>query len=126
LAVAYDKQGDRAAAVVQWKQAFVVLSAELNSAHLPESFWADFGRTCDQLAAHHRFGDLKSDADAIIRTYLRHNGNYRSNALLHSAYAPDGDPATATAWLLDLSSVAHDPAVVLADVVDAAWIPLAH
>src|ERR1035437_73751 len=125
LAVAYYKQGDHAAALAQWKQAFAVLSAQLNSAHLPESFWADFGRTCDQLAARHLFRDLKPDADAIIRTYLRHNGNYRSNALLHSAYAAVGDPGAATAWLLDLSSVAHDPPIILADVADDSWIPLA-
>ena len=126
FAVAYYKQGDRATALAQWKQAFAVLSAQLNSAHLPESFWADFGRTCDQLAARHLFNDLKPDADAIIRTYIRHNGNYRSNALLHSVYAGVGDPPAATAWLLDLSSSAHDPATVLADLVNASWIPLAH
>jgi tetratricopeptide (TPR) repeat protein len=125
LAAAYYKQGDHAAALLQWKQAFAVLSKQLNTAHLPESFWADFGRTCDQLAARHLFRELKPDADAIIRTYLRYNGNYRSNALLHSAYAATGDPAAATAWLLDLSSAAHDPTLILADVADASWIPLA-
>ena len=36
------------------------------------------------------------------------------------------DPAAATTWLLDLSSVAHDPASVLVDIADASWIPLAH
>jgi len=125
LAVALYKQGDRAAALAQWKQALAVLSDQLNSAHLGESFWADFGRTCDQLAARHLFAELKPGADAIIRTYLRHNGNYRSNALLQSAYAAAGDPAAATVWLLDLSSVAHDPPAILADVADASWIPLA-
>ena len=125
LALAYFKQGDRAVALAQWKQAFAGLSTQLNSAHVAESFWADFGRTCDQLAAHHLFGELKPDADAIIRAYLRRNGNYRSNALLHSAYAATGDPAAATAWLLDLSSAAHDPTLILADVADASWIPLA-
>jgi len=124
LAIAYYKQGDRSAALAQWKQAFAILSAQLNSSHIPESFWADFGRTCDQLAAHHLFGELKPDADSIIRTYLRNNGNYRSNALLHSAFAAIGDPTAATAWLLDLSSAAHDPTLILADIADASWIPL--
>ena len=125
LALAYYKQGDRAAALANWKQAFATLSAQFNSAHLPETFWADFGRTCDQLAARHLFADLKADADSIIRSYLRHNGNYRSNALLHSAYAATGDPAAATAWIIDLSSAAHDPTLILADIADASWIPLA-
>ncbi len=126
LALAYHKQGDRAAALAQWKQAFTVLATQVNGARLSESFWADFGRTCDQLAAHHLFGELKPEADAILRAYLSHNGNYRSNALLHSVYAATGDPAAATVWLLDLASAAHDPTAVLADVADASWIPLAH
>ncbi len=125
LAVAYYKRGDRTAAVAQWKQAFAVLSNQLNSSHVPESFWTDFGRTCDRLRSRKLFADLKPDADSIIRTYLRHNGNYRSNALLQPAYAAIADPASATTWLLDVSSAAQDPAQILADVVDAPWIPLA-
>jgi tetratricopeptide (TPR) repeat protein len=125
LALAYYKQGDHASALAQWKQAFAALSAQLKSARLAESFWADFGRTCDQLHVHHLFAELRPDADAIVRTYLRQNGNYRSNAVLHSVYAAVGDPAVATAWLLDVSSAAHDPTAILADVADASWIPLA-
>jgi tetratricopeptide (TPR) repeat protein len=125
LAVAYYKRGDRTAAVAQWKQALAVLSNQLNSAHTPESFWTDFGRTCDQLGMRKLFGELQPDADAIVRTYLRHNGNYRSNALLQPAYAAIADPASATTWLLDVSSAAQDPTQILADVVDAPWIPLA-
>jgi predicted Zn-dependent protease len=125
LAVTYYKQGDRPAALANWKQAFATLSVQLDSAHVPETFWAEFGRTCDQLAARHLFANLKPDADSIIRTYLRHTGNYRSNALLRSAYAATGDLAPATAWIIDLSSAAHDPTLILADIADASWIPLA-
>ncbi|MGC2329804.1 MAG: hypothetical protein WA604_24050 [Candidatus Sulfotelmatobacter sp.] len=124
LAVAYYKQGDHVAALADWKQAFSSLATQINSAHVPETFWADFGRTCDQLAARRLFADLKPDADSLIRTYLRRNGNYRSNAILHSAFAASGDPA-ATTWIIDLSSAAHDPTSVLADIADASWIPLA-
>src|SRR5208282_3548364 len=92
LAVADYKRGDRTTAVAQWKQAFAVLSKQLNSAHVPESFWGDFGRTCDQLRTRKLFAELKPDADSIVRTYLRRNGNYRSNALLQPAYAAIADP----------------------------------
>src|SRR5438270_3814130 len=64
LAVVYFKQGDRAAALIQWKQAFAALSKQLNSIRVPDSFWRDFGRTCDQLRTHHLFSELKADADA--------------------------------------------------------------
>jgi predicted Zn-dependent protease len=123
LAVAYFKQGDRAAALAQWKQALAVLSKQLNSSRVPESFWRDFGRTCDQLRTRHAFPELKPDADAIVRTYLRHNGTWLSNAVLHPAYLAQGDADAATVWLLDVSSAAADPAHVLGDVVDASWIP---
>jgi cellulose synthase operon protein C len=125
LAVAYYKQGDRTAALAQWRLAFATLSKQLDSKRIPESFWRDFGRTCDQLRTRHLFAELKPDADAIVRTYLRRNGTWLSNTMLQPAYAAIGDPVLATAWLLDVSSSAQDPARVLADVADAAWIPLA-
>ena len=125
LAVTYYKQGDRAAALAQWKQAFATLLKQLNSTHVPESFWRDFGRTCDQLCTRHLFAELKPDADAIVRTYLRHNGTWLSNAVLLPVYESLGDPVAATTWLLDVSSSAPEPAQVLADVADASWIPLA-
>jgi predicted Zn-dependent protease len=126
LAIVYYKRGDHAAAIAQWRQAFAVLSKQLNSSHVPETFWKDFGRTCDQLRARHRYSELKPDADAIVRTYLLRNGSYRSNAVLQAAYAAVGDPTSATAWLLEVVSAAPDPTQILADVVDAPWIPLLH
>ena len=125
LAVAYYKQGARAEAITQWKQVFSALGQQVNSARVPESFWADFSRTCEHLRTRKLFNDLKPDVDALLRVYLRHNGNYRSNALLHSAYVATADPVAATNWLLDLTSAVDDPTTVLADVVEASWIPLA-
>jgi len=124
LAMAYYKLGARAQAIAQWRQALTVLSQQVNRVKVPESFWADFGRTCDHLRTRRLFANLKPDADALLRTYLRRNGTYRSNALLHSAYIAVGNPAEATSWLLDLTSATHDPTAVLADVVEISWIPL--
>ena len=124
LALEFYKQGDRAAAQAEWKQAFSVLSKQVNSNNVPETFWRDFGRTCDQLRTHHLFAGLRSDADAVVRAYLQHNGTWQSNAVLLPAYAAQ-EPSTATEWLLEISGSAQDPAAVLADVADAVWIPLA-
>jgi predicted Zn-dependent protease len=125
LAVAYDKQGARAEAIAQWKQVFSTLGQQANSARVPESFWANFSRSCEHLRSRKLFNALKPDVDSLLRVYLHHNGNYRSNALLQSAYVAMADPAASTNWLLDLTSVADDPTTVLADVVEASWIPLA-
>ncbi len=125
LALAYYKQGDNPAALTQWKLAFAELLKEINRTQVPQTFWQDFGRTCDQLRARHLFSELKPDAETIIRTYLRHNGSWRSNAVLQSAYLAVGDPASATQWLVGLSASAADPAQVLTDIADASWVPLA-
>jgi tetratricopeptide (TPR) repeat protein len=124
LAMAYSQRGARTEALAQWKQVFSLLKQQIDSAHVPESFWSDFGRACDHLRAKKAFNDLKPDVDSLLRAYLRRNGNYRSNALLHSAYVDVADPSAATTWLLDLASVAPDPSAVLGDVVEASWIPL--
>ena len=124
LALAYYKDGKRAEALAEWKLVFSSLLKQINTGRAPESFWSDFGRACDHLHSRRLFASTKTDVDALVRAYLHRNGNYRSNALLHSVYAATGDPAAATAWLLDVSSSAPDPIVILSDVVDAQWIPL--
>jgi tetratricopeptide (TPR) repeat protein len=125
LALAYYKQDGRAEAIMQWKRALGALQQQVSKGQASESFWTDFAHLCDHLRTRRVFSDLKSEVDALLRAYLRRNGNYRSNTLLHSAYVAIGDPVAATVWLLDLSSVAPDPTAVLADVVEAPWISVA-
>jgi predicted Zn-dependent protease len=124
LALAYYQDGKRTEAIAEWKLVFSTLSKQVDSARVPESFWSDFGRACDHLHSRHLLAALQPDVDLVVRAYLRRNGNYRSNALLRSGYTAASDPAGATAWLLDVSSSAPDSMSVLADVVDAQWIPL--
>jgi cellulose synthase operon protein C len=124
LAVAYYKQGSRSEALAHWKLALSTLKRQIDSARAPESFWTDFARICDHLQTRHLFTPLKADADALLRAYLRRNGNYRSNAPLRSAFLAVGDAAAATSWILDLASAAPEPTLVLADIADAPWIPL--
>jgi predicted Zn-dependent protease len=125
LALAYYKQGSRPEALTHWKLALSTLTRQIDSARVPESFWTDFAHISEHLQTRRLFAPLKTDADSLLRAYLRRNGTYRSNAPLHSAYLATGDPAAATPWLLDLASVAQDPTQVLADLADAPWIPLA-
>jgi predicted Zn-dependent protease len=125
LALVYYKQGSRSEALAQWKLALSSLTHEIDSTRVPESFWTDYAHICNHLQTRRLFAQLKPEADALLRAYLRRNGNYRSNAPLRSAYLGAGDPATAASWLLDLVSVAPDPTQVLADLADAPWIPLA-
>jgi cellulose synthase operon protein C len=125
LALAYYKQGARAEATAQWKQALVSWQQQLSKGQAPESFWTDLARICGHLRSRRVFPDVKSHVDGLLRAYLHRNGNYRSNAVLHSAYVASGDPEAAVVWILDVSSAAADPATVLSDIAEAPWIPLA-
>jgi predicted Zn-dependent protease len=124
LAVVYFKQGARAQAIAQWKLFFGALLRQVNGGRLAESFWTDFAHGCDHVRTHRVFAELKPDLDALLRAYLRMNGNYRSNAVLQSAFPTAGDPTAGTAWIVDLSAAAADPVQVLSDVAFARWIPV--
>jgi cellulose synthase operon protein C len=125
LAIAYFKDKNRAAAIVQWKLFFSAQLAEVENVRLPDDFWTDFGRACDHVQSRGLFADVGPDVDKVVRAYLHRNGNYRSNALLESAYLTQGDPSSATRWLLDVSLSAPDPTSVLEDIAGAPWVPLA-
>jgi len=126
LALAYYKDKNRTQAIAQWKVFFAAQLNQVNNVRLTESFWADFGRALDHVRTRGVFQDVKPEIDQLLRAYLRRNGNYRSNALLHSAYLAQSEPIAATAWLLDLSKAAPDPTVVLEDFVEVQWIPIAN
>lgn len=124
LAVAYFKQGARAQAVAQWKLFFGELLRQANSRRVPESFWTDFARACDHVRTRRVFAELKPEMDALLRAYLHLDGNYRSNAVLQSAFRAAGDPVAGVTWIVDLSAAASDPVQVLEDVAFAEWIPV--
>jgi tetratricopeptide (TPR) repeat protein len=126
LAVAYFKEKNRAEAIAQWKLFFAAQLNQASTSHLPESFWSDFGKACEHIRERGLFSELKPQIDQVVRAYLHSNGNYRSNAVLHSGFAAHKDPAAATAWLLDVSSSAPDPVLVLQDIADISWIPAAN
>jgi len=126
LAIAYYKDKNRATAVAQWKLFFSAQLAQVEKLRLSDDFWTDFGRACDHLHSRGLFAEVKPDVDKVVRAYLHRNGNYRSNALLESAYLAQGDASTAITWLLDVSLSAPDPTAVLEDVASVPWIPLAN
>ncbi len=126
LALAYYKDKDRADAIAEWKLFFSAQLNQVNNSHLPDDFWSDFGRACDHVRSRGLLADVKPEIDKLLRAYLRLNGNYRSNAVLQSAFLAQGDPSAATTWLLDLSLAAPDPTIVLEEIVETPWIPLAN
>jgi len=126
LALAYSKDKNRAEAIAEWKRFFAAELSQINNNRGLETFWGDFGRACDHVRTRGFSSDVKSEVDQLVRSYLRRNGNYRSNAVLHSTYVMQADSTAATAWLLDVSQAAADSTAVLQDIVNVKWIPLAN
>ena len=126
LALAYYKDGNHAEATAEWKRFFAAEFNQVDNSRLAETFWADFGRACDHVRARGLSAKVKSEVDQVVRAYLRRNGNYRSNAVLHSAYVMQADSIAASSWLLDISQAAPDPPTILQDIVNVNWIPLAN
>src|SRR5262249_33321142 len=126
LALAYFKDKNRGEAVAEWKRFFSAELNLINAGRVPESFWADFIRACDHVRTRGVASDVKNETDQLVRAYLHRNGNYRSNAVLRSAFVMETDPAASTQWLIAVSQAASDPAAILADIIDVKWIPQAN
>src|SRR5262249_42475329 len=91
-----------------------------------ESFWTDFAHSCEHVRARRAFAELKPDIDALLRAYLRVNGNYRSNSVLQSAFRAMGNSSAGVSWIVDLSAAAPEPVQVLLDIAFVPWIPVAN
>src|SRR5262249_29801533 len=123
IAVAYFRLKLRAQSVAQWKLFFAAQLDEVSRNRIPESFWSDFATACSHLRSHGVFAELEPDVDQLVRAYLRQNHHYRSNAGLATVFAAFKDPSSATSWLIEVSSAAQDPVVVLEDIAEISWIP---
>ena len=93
LALAYYQDGRIADATAQWKLFFAVLLRLVDTVRVPESFWTDFARACEQLRTRHLFLEMQPGIDAVLRAYVHRNGTYRSAELLRSAYLASGRDA---------------------------------
>jgi Flp pilus assembly protein TadD len=122
IAVVLDQQGRREDALVEWKSELAVLSQQMNTARVPESYWNDFGHLCEHLHSRKLFAEVRPEVDALLRAYIRRNGNYRSQELLRSGYAAIDGPPAATAWLLEMTAAAREPLSLLSEIADAPWI----
>ena len=126
LALAYYKQNARAEAIAQWKQALAVLQQQVSKG--PRA-----GKLLDRFCTYMRSlaqpaGSSRSQARSR-RPSPRLSPPQRQLSFKRSVAQrlprKRAEPAAATVWLLDLASVAPDPGAVLADIVEAPWIPVA-
>lgn len=123
MAVLYWRQQKRAEAIAEWKQALELLDAQVHQRVVPPNFWSTFGYVMNHVGNRHVTSEVRSESDAVLRDYVRQNGNYQVNELLRSAYVAIGDPQQGLAFMLELASLAPEPNGILELLVAADWIP---
>ena len=101
--------------VKEWRLAIQALTDQMNSAHVPQTFWSDFSDTVHHIRDANALPALRSDVDKLLRVYLRRNGAFQVEPLFEAL----GD----VAWIADLSTSAAEPARLLASIIDRPWIP---
>ncbi len=111
-----------AEAVAAWADALHALQTLQDNGRAPESFWTGFVRIASRVQQHSLYGQLKPAMDVTLRSYLSHNGTYRSNELLRAAYQAAPSPADGVAWMISLAAAAKAPVEVLGDLDSAAWL----
>ena len=117
------KQGRKTEALDAWAKAITLVVKEIDERKVPESFWPDFAAIVGHLGSRGQFSPVRPQVDAMLRTYIRRNGSYMTEPLLHAVYTADANATDPTAWILDLAAVGNPPDAVLESIVDARWIP---
>jgi tetratricopeptide (TPR) repeat protein len=126
------QQGKQDDAVKEWRLALEAFRAQEDSPTVPQDFWSDLLATLEHIGEAARtpgagvrglFPQLRDEADRVVRAYVRRNGSYRVDPILHGALAAAGDPAQGADWLVDLSGAAQSPVPFLSELVAAPWFP---
>lgn len=125
LALIYWRQKKRDEAIAEWKQGLEMLDVQVNQRGVPPGFWSNLGYTLNHLGNRKLLPELRPQADAVLRDYVKHNGTYQADGILKAAFIATNDPQAGVAWLIDLSSVAPDPTSLLQELANANWIPAA-
>ena len=110
-------------AIAQWRDALAALNRIQNRGPAPESFWSEFALITQHLSNRKLVARLRPDLEIVLRNYLAHNGNYRSDELLKAVFLASASHGEGVEWMLSLSTAAADPAGVLAEIDSAAWLP---
>jgi len=108
LAGIYWKQKHTDQAIDEWKRILELLKAQNTTSRTQETFWGDFAATVTNLAARKLLAQFQPDVNAILHAYVKRNGTYRLQPLLHSTLPRLESPSAATALLLELSADAPE------------------
>jgi hypothetical protein len=110
-------------AISEWKTALVILNKIVNEGPAPENFWTSFERIAQHLENYKLSAQLHPEMDAVLRTYIKINGNYRSEELLKAAFESTPNPAEGMSRILSLSEATSTQLDVLEGLNNVEWVP---
>jgi len=120
------KNGKKDEAIIGWRQALAALDRIQKKGPAPESYWTGFALVERHLGSRKLTAQLHAEMDAVLRDYLKVNGDYRSKELLQAAFEASASPEEGLQWLLSLADASGDAAAaVLSECNNAAWLPAA-
>jgi tetratricopeptide (TPR) repeat protein len=108
LAGIYWKQKQQDAALGEWKKALELLKVQTTTGKTQETFWGDFSATANNLSSRKLLPQFQADVNEILHDYVKRNGSYRVDPLLHSVLPRLESPGAASALVLELSADAPE------------------
>jgi hypothetical protein len=112
------KEGRRSDASAAWNEAVKQLANEMDARHVPETFWSDFQRVLGSIVEHNQYDSVSQAVDAMLRTYVARNGNYRAEPLLEAGYRANHDSVE---WLLSITSNSTNQRAILSSILPNPW-----
>jgi hypothetical protein len=122
LAMVAAVDGQRDAALAEWRIALQRLGDAQDSARVPASFWQDFKDVLSHAGAAGQCSAIKPEATKLLEIYARRNGAYNLQPIAEGMLACGGE-AEGVRWLVELSSSAQDPVEFLNQIVTNQWVP---
>jgi tetratricopeptide (TPR) repeat protein len=114
--------GRRADAISDWRRAFEILGDRVEKGPLPPEYWSTAQTVLEHMNEYHAVEELKPDADAMLRTYIKRNGSYDFDPFLAGIFRRPPDPRAALDWVLTLSRLPEMDSIVR-QVLQSNWIP---
>ncbi len=109
------QQGKHDEAMAEWKAALDNFAHQQDERRVPENFWLSLRTTLEDIGKYRQLPAFRDQADRILRTYVRRNGDFRAEELMEGI--------ADVQWMIDLSKAAPEPSLFLASMVNQEWIP---
>jgi cellulose synthase operon protein C len=116
-------EGHHDEALAEWRKALTKLREIIDEHSVPESFWTCFTAIANDAHDHQIAAKLKPGMNAVLESYLRKNGSYRSTELLHAAYIALDGQNEAIDWVLALTADTTEQRSLLSSLTAESWFP---